>query len=109
MNVPLHTCHAHGCTTVVSPRLFACRKHWFALRELLRKAIWREYRVGQEVRKDPSLRYLAVQQRAVAELVFKSNDEEAAKLSVYYLQESEKWRQMAIEQGAGDPLAGLLS
>jgi len=102
-----HTCHAHGCETRISPRLFACRVHWFRLRKPLQDAIWNEYRVGQEKTKDPSPRYMAVQRRAVAELAFKPNDEEAARIAATYLWESEKWRRVAIEMGQGDPLEGI--
>ena len=102
-----HECHAHGCTKQVPPALFMCKQHWFALRKPLRDAIWREYRPGQEVDKQPSARYVAVQRRAVAELAFKPNDEEAAMISASYLQESEKWRAKAILDGDGDPIEGL--
>ena len=102
-----HTCHAHECKIVVPPRMFVCKRHWAALRQVLKNAIWREYRDGQEDRKDPTPRYLAVQQRAVAELAFKPNDEEAARIAAAYLWQSEKWRRVAIEAGQGDPLAGL--
>jgi hypothetical protein len=102
-----HTCHAHNCKTVVQPRMFVCRTHWAALRQIVKNAVWREYRDGQEVRKDPTPRYLAVQRRAVAELAFKPNDEEAAQIAAAYLWESEKWRRVAIEMGQGDPLTGL--
>lgn len=102
-----HTCHAHGCTRVVPPRMFACRAHWAALRPVLQQAIWREYKEGQERTKDPSVRYLAVQRRAVAELAFKPNDEEAAMVVADYLRESEKFRKRAIDAGQGDPLVGL--
>lgn len=61
-----HTCHAHACTRAVPPRMFMCRAHWFSLRKPIRDAIWNEYRSGQEIDKRPSLRYLAVQQRAIA-------------------------------------------
>lgn len=102
-----HTCHAHGCTRVVPPKRFACIAHWFALRLPLRNAIWREYQDGQEQRKDPSVRYLAVQRRAVAELAFKPDDEDAARIAAPYLMASEQFRQKAIEMGLGDPLAGI--
>lgn len=104
----IHTCHAHGCNRIVAPRLFACRAHWFELRLPLRNAIWREYREGQEDDKRPSVRYLCVQQRAVAELAFKPNDEEAARIAAPYLMASEKFRRQAIAQGLGDPLAGIV-
>lgn len=103
----MHTCHAHGCNRVVPPRMFACRAHWAAVRPVLQRAIWREYKNGQEVRKDPSLRYLAVQQRAVGELAFRPFDEEAARIAAEYLLKSEDFRKRAIEAGQGDPLVGL--
>ncbi len=103
-----HTCHAHGCTTEVPARLFVCPPHWAKLRQSLKSAIWTEYTPGQEVKKNPTARYLCVQQRAVAELAFKPNDEAAAQLSAHYLWESEKWRRVAIEAGAGDPLQGVV-
>ena len=102
-----HTCHAHGCKIAVAPRFFMCPRHWFALRGALRAAIWREYRSGQEKDKQPSVRYLAVQRRAIAELLFKPNDEKAAALAAPYLIESEMWRQKAIDAGDGDPLEGI--
>jgi hypothetical protein len=87
--------------------MFACREHWYKLRKALRDAIWREYRRGQEIDKRPSWRYLAVQQRAVAELAFKPHDEEAAYITATYLLNSERCRKRAIEEGHGDPLEGL--
>lgn len=102
-----HTCHAHGCTRVVPPRMFACRLHWFALRPALQRAIWHEYRFEQEIDKKPSLRYLCVQQRAVGELAFKPNDEAAALAAAPYLLKSNTYRLEAIERGMGDPLAGI--
>jgi len=104
---PTHTCHAHGCGTPVPPAMFMCRSHWYALRAPMRAAVWREYRRGQEVDKRPSARYLAVQQRAVGEVAFKPNDEQAAKDAAPYLIKSEYWRTRAISAGAGDPLEGL--
>lgn len=103
-----HTCHAHGCDTSVPPSMFVCRRHWRALRPELRRAIWREYKAGQEVTKTPSLRYMAVQRRAVAELVFKPYDEAAAAAAVPYLLAAERFRRLAIEAGHGDPLASLV-
>jgi len=103
----MHTCHAHGCTKSVPPRMFMCRAHWFSLPRATQASIWREYRAGQEDDKKPSLRYLAVQQRAVAEAAFRPNDEEAARISAGYLANAEKWRQKAIEAGEGDPFERL--
>jgi hypothetical protein len=44
----------------------------------MRDAIWAEYTAGQERTKMPTVRYLAVQQRAIGEVAFKPNDEDAA-------------------------------
>lgn len=99
-----HACHAHGCEVQVPPAMFMCKEHWYALPKRLRDAVWREYRPGQENDKQPSLRYLAVQQRAIAELVFKPNDEAAAALAAPYLVRSHKYRMQAKAAGLGDPL-----
>lgn len=88
--------------------MFACKPHWFALRKPLRDAIWREYRSGQENTKDPSPRYMAVQRLAVAELAFKPNDEEAARVAAPYVAGAMAWRKVAIDKGLGDPLIGLV-
>jgi hypothetical protein len=73
----------------------------------MRDAIWREYRQGQEIDKDASLRYLAVQRRAIGEVAFRPNDEEAARVSAPYLLKAEELRRRCIAQGLGDPLEGL--
>lgn len=102
-----HSCHAHGCLKLVPPKRFVCPGHWRKLSQPLKTAIWREYKPGQEDRKDPTARYLCVQQRAIAELAFRPNDEQAALLAAHYMVNSEKWRQAAISAGAGDPLQGV--
>jgi len=89
--------------------MFMCRGHWFALRKTMRDAIWREYRPGQENDKAASARYMAVQRLAVAEVAFKPNDEAAALVATAYVVESEKWRRLAIDGGAGDPLVSLIA
>lgn len=100
-----HNCHAHGCKHPVPVSMFMCRPHWKALRQALRDAMWREYRPGQEHDKQPSARYLAVQQRAIAELCFKPDDGAAAAIAAPYLLASEVWRATAIVLDQGDPLA----
>lgn len=99
-----HTCHAHGCHTPVPPRMFMCRDHWRVVSPRMQKAIWAEYREGQENDKRPSLRYLAVQQRAIGEVAFAPFDPELARVSAEYIMKSEKLREAAIEAGEGDPL-----
>ena len=53
-----HTCHWPGCDVEVPPKMWGCKKHWFTLPKILRDAIWRTYRPGQEVDKNPSEDYL---------------------------------------------------
>lgn len=101
----MHTCHAHGCSKKTPPTMFMCRTHWFILRKPMRDAIWREYRPGQENDKRASLRYLAIQQRAISEVAFKPNDADAAYTAMQYLLKSEAFRHAAVEAGIGDPLA----
>lgn len=103
-----HRCHAHDCNAVVPPRMFACKRHWFALPAKVRAAIWHEYRPGQERDRSPSLRYLAVQRLAVAHTAFKAHDEAAALVVAGYLQEALAFAELAKAAGHGDPLAGLL-
>jgi hypothetical protein len=53
-----HTCHWPGCTKQVPPKLWGCREHWFMLPPPFRRAIWKHYVPGQEIRKDPSRAYI---------------------------------------------------
>ena len=65
-----HTCHAEGCSAIVPPRLFGCRKHWAMVPKWLQAALYRVYVPGQEIRKNPTRAYLMVQTRcrlAIAE------------------------------------------
>lgn len=55
-----HTCHWPGCRTEVSPALWGCRNHWYALPKYLRDKIWSAYIPGQEITKTPSVEYVAV-------------------------------------------------
>lgn len=55
-----HLCRWPGCQASVPPSMWGCRGHWFALPKVLRKAIWANYRPGQEVDKRPSDQYLTV-------------------------------------------------
>ena len=106
--MPPHTCHAHGCARVVPPRMFMCSGHWFSLPSPLRAAIWREYKPGQEITKNPSQRYMAVQKLCVAMVAFRPNDEHAARAAAPYLFDAEVWQEAAIRAGQGDPFKGLL-
>jgi hypothetical protein len=54
-----HTCHHPRCDVAVSPKMLACRPHWFSLPKPLRDEIWATYRPGQEATKTPSGEYIA--------------------------------------------------
>jgi hypothetical protein len=58
--VTIHVCHAHGCRVEVAPISFMCPAHWHMLPVAVRAEVCAVYVLGQEVRKDPSDRYLAV-------------------------------------------------
>lgn len=102
-----HICHAPGCIIFVPPRMFMCKPHWFSLPKKIRNAIWREYRPGQEIDKDPSFRYLAVQQLACAHSVFKPDDEEAVMEALLYLSQAFRFQRAAVAAEEGDPFEGL--
>lgn len=99
-----HTCHAHGCSVAVPPKMLMCYPHWRKVPKQIQAAIWQEYRPGQEQDKHPSRRYLAVQQLAIGSVAFKPHDEEAARIAAPYLLKSIVYRQQAIDAGEGDPL-----
>ena len=64
LNAPLgagdHTCHWPGCTVRCKPAFWGCKKHWYTLPAVLRSAIWRAYKPGQEDTKIVSDDYVKV-------------------------------------------------
>lgn len=60
-----HHCHARGCRSEVPPRLLMCPSHWRKVPKPLQRDVWRTYRLGQEVTKDPSAAYLAAADAAI--------------------------------------------
>lgn len=55
-----HTCHWPGCTVEISPELWGCKPHWFALPRGLRNKLNSVYVPGQEITKTPSADYIQV-------------------------------------------------
>ena len=53
-----HTCHNPNCGRSLPAHLVSHRSAWFALPIMLRDAIWRHYRAGQEDDKRPTTEYL---------------------------------------------------
>jgi len=80
-----HTCHAPNCPVEVPPKMFMCKPHWMSLRPSLRDEIWKTYRPGQEVTKDPSPEYLAAARKAIDYLAAKLSAVAAVALVVLAL------------------------
>lgn len=53
-----HHCHWPGCNRAVPPAMWGCKAHWFRLPMALRSLIWRTYKPGQEITKEPSREYV---------------------------------------------------
>jgi hypothetical protein len=60
-----HYCHADGCGVEVPPRLLMCLRHWRMVPGHLQRLVWRHYRPGQEIDKNPTRQYLAVMKQAI--------------------------------------------
>ena len=60
-----HKCHAEGCDVPVPPLMLMCLKHWRAVPSHIQAQVWRHYRPGQEIDKDPSPAYLLALKAAV--------------------------------------------
>lgn len=60
-----HHCHATGCRIEIPPKLMMCRCHWYMVPKMLRDRVWVTYRPGQEIDKNPSDVYMAVQRRCI--------------------------------------------
>ncbi len=61
----MHVCHALKCNVPVPPAMLMCRKHWFMVPKSLRDEVWRTYRKGQEIMKDPTGEYLMAMNAAI--------------------------------------------
>lgn len=55
-----HECHHPTCKKQVPPEMMACKSHWFELPKNLRDKVWSAYVPGQEIRKDPTPKYMQV-------------------------------------------------
>ena len=65
MKAVTHSCHARQCDVSVPPKMLMCRKHWRMVPAPLKRAVWREYVPGQEIRKNPTDAYLEVSRAAI--------------------------------------------
>jgi hypothetical protein len=60
-----HHCHARGCPVPVAPKFLMCGRHWRRVPLHLQAAVWRHYRPGQEVDKQPTPAYLLAAEQAI--------------------------------------------
>jgi hypothetical protein len=67
-----HLCHATGCEREVEPKLLMCLKHWRMVPRPLQRAVWAQYRSGQEDDKRPSREYLAAADAAINDICCKT-------------------------------------
>lgn len=49
----------------VPPKLLMCAKHWKMVPFPLQQLVWKHYRRGQEIDKNPSAQYLEVMRKAI--------------------------------------------
>lgn len=60
-----HCCHAFECHKEIPPKLLMCIRHWKMVPKDIQSLVWKTYRPGQEIDKQPSQEYLLVQRSAV--------------------------------------------
>lgn len=60
-----HTCHVPYCQCLVPPKLLMCRNHWGKVPKKLQNEVYRCYRPGQEIDKQPSQQYLTAAKVAI--------------------------------------------
>lgn len=60
-----HHCHVPGCKKAVPPNLLMCLRHWSSVPKHLQNRVWKTYRRGQEVDKNPSAEYVAAAKAAI--------------------------------------------
>jgi hypothetical protein len=91
-----HTCHAKGCDRAIAAKFLMCGRHWAMVPPKLQIAVYREYRPGQEIEKNPTHEYLVAMWRAI----FAVAQKEGKPLSIF-----EEDRQRAIAHFGIEPPA----
>jgi hypothetical protein len=64
----MHNCHADNCKRFVPSNLFMCGQHWKKVSQKTQQLIWKTYRTGQEIDKNPSKEWLEASRLARAEV-----------------------------------------
>lgn len=88
-----HDCHALNCDRAVPPRMHMCKQHWSMVPLAQQRALWANYRRGQENDMQPSSEYLraaAACIRAVAEQEQQPPDEIEFECGLYI-----EWAELA--------------
>jgi hypothetical protein len=63
--MPPHLCHAIDCNERVRPDRLMCARHWYSVPADLKREVWRTYRPGQEIDKDPDQPYIEAAKNAI--------------------------------------------
>ncbi len=61
-----HTCHVDNCNVVVPPKMLMCANHWRRVPQKEQLAVYKTYKPGQEVNKNPSNEWLTAAKAAIA-------------------------------------------
>lgn len=64
-----HTCHAIGCNRQCPPRMLMCRLCWRRVPKHLQKAVYANYRPGQEIDKRPTREWHRAADAAINSLI----------------------------------------
>lgn len=67
-----HRCHVPNCPMLIPPRMLMCKGHWVSVPTKLKKQIYKTYRAGQEIDKQPSVEYLQAAREAIKAVQIKS-------------------------------------
>lgn len=60
-----HHCHARGCKKKCPPKALMCAMHWAMVAPVLQADVWRTYRPGQEIKKNPSNEWMQAADAAI--------------------------------------------
>jgi len=61
----VHRCHAMGCKRAIAAKFLMCGRHWAMVPPNLQTEVYRNYRPGQEIDKQPTQEYLVAMWRAI--------------------------------------------
>lgn len=68
-----HHCHAKGCQTKCKPEFLMCPRHWRMVPGQFQRLVWAHYRPGQCDDKQPSEKWHAAADIAIAAVALKES------------------------------------